>query len=490
MSQPEHSAHEDHRLHHWLLGISAGVGALSLTPYILPVFGIGKAEAAEGLMHVIGAPVNQTFGSGLAATLQGGLSHIPFIGEALTSTAPVSIFGVTVASGTLACLAASGFVGIGGALLANWMAKREDPNAPIHWSKWVRIAALATSALIVLPGVLGAVSVAITFLAGVFSSPATSATAINNTAMAMRDTLGATNAHVGAVGGLSSIISCLVSCGLGILPVSLAGMVSPASKPATGGAGQANLGTTVELVSSPPTHAGQLCRLGFRLHDVATGRALTPAEIETTHTKKLHTMIVDRTLSDYHHLHPTYDADSGLFVAEFTPRSSQPYSAWHDYTQANGAHITTSNALPAAMRAPTLHPTISVAPMAKAGGIVADTSGNAALKAGSGGMLHISLKDAAGKPVTGLEPIMGAMAHLVGFSADGQHFMHCHPVAATADGVDFHVEPAQAGPTKFFLQLRRNGQDVVIPFGLRVEPSKQFITREATRPAHTQHALA
>lgn len=366
MNQPEHVAHHDHSLHRWLLATSLGVGALSLTPYVLPALGIGKPDAAEGLMHFIGAPATSPFGSGLAATLQSGFSQIPLLGSTLTSTTPVNFLGISMTSGALASIAVSGFLGIGGALLANWLEKREDPNAPIHWSKWIRTAALATSILIALPNILGALSIAITFLAGVMTTPSASASAINSTAMAMRDTLGATTAHAGAAGGVSSALSHLVACGIGILPVGLATYFGT-NKPATSSA---------------------------------------------------------------------------------TPRTRIEKS-----------------------------------------GIIADVSGNAPLRAGEDAVLNITLSDSAGRPLTGLQPQMGMMAHLIGISEDRQDFIHCHPLTRTVEGMQFHVHPNKPGITRFFLQLKRDGVEVVLPMDIRIAPPARFSAREAARPTH-QHAMA
>lgn len=222
MSEPAHSAHEDHTAHRWLLGISAGIGVLSLAPYVLPAFGIGGADDAHNMMNFIGAPTEgQPFGSGIAGQLQGAFASIPLIGGALTSTTPVSIFGLTMASGALATIAATSIIGIGGALFANWLAKHEDPNASIHWSKIIRVAALATSMLIALPSVLGAISVAITFLASVIGPLGTG----SKVAGAMINTLGATTAHAGAASGISTVLSHLISCGTAILPIGVAALI-------------------------------------------------------------------------------------------------------------------------------------------------------------------------------------------------------------------------------------------------------------------------
>lgn len=211
----------------------AGVGALTVAPYFLP------ASVDPGdIMHFIGAPASDgALGSGLAGALQKGLSHLPLLGSALTSTAPVGLPLIgTIASGALVSLAATAAIGIGGILLANWMHARETPEQ-FPWSKVVRYTALATSTLIALPSILGAISVGITFFASYFGPAAGS-----NTAWAMKDSLGATNLHAtGAAGGLAALLPHFVACGAAAVPlVGAMVMGSPRNKP------EAQIAGTVE----------------------------------------------------------------------------------------------------------------------------------------------------------------------------------------------------------------------------------------------------
>jgi len=123
--------------------------------------------------------------------------------------------------------------------------------------------------------------------------------------------------------------------------------------------------------------------------------------------------------------------------------------------------------------------------MAEAKGIQAKIVTDRPMLAGKASMVRASLSDVSGRPIRDLEPVMGAYAHLVGFSADGNSIIHCHPLGEEPSdkqargGPDllFHVEPQQSGPTQFYLQLKRNGEDVYLPFGALIqkqEPSKSI----------------
>jgi hypothetical protein len=60
------------------------------------------------------------------------------------------------------------------------------------------------------------------------------------------------------------------------------------------------------------------------------------------------------------------------------------------------------------------------------------------IKSGEDVMLHFQVRDAAGKPVSDLQPYLGAMGHAVLLSADSNIYLHTHPT----DGA--HAEDAQA----------------------------------------------
>ncbi len=214
----DHAEHERH-ISPLTWGLLGGLGTLTLAPYLLPAIGIGQTDSASGMMHLISAsPTGDPMGTGWAAAAQRSIAAIPGVGSALTSTEPTQFLGMTLASGAVTTLLATAGIGIGGVLLANWVEKHEDPNKQgIRWSKVIRFAALATSALIALPGILGAISVGITFFATLFG-PAGSG---SFTGIAMQNFAGATNMHAasGAAGGVAAMLPHLFTCGLAALPV-------------------------------------------------------------------------------------------------------------------------------------------------------------------------------------------------------------------------------------------------------------------------------
>jgi hypothetical protein len=90
----------------------------------------------------------------------------------------------------------------------------------------------------------------------------------------------------------------------------------------------------------------------------------------------------------------------------------------------------------------------------------------------------ISVTGADGKPFTQLEPVMGAFAHIVGFSEDGKSVLHIHPSSKIPSGPQDRAGPVFAfkfyapapGFLRLYCQVQINGADVFAPFNLKIAP--------------------
>jgi hypothetical protein len=80
-------------------------------------------------------------------------------------------------------------------------------------------------------------------------------------------------------------------------------------------------------------------------------------------------------------------------------------------------------------------------------------------------VITFRLQDEDGKPVTDLEPYLGAMGHLVVLNADAAQYVHAHPLTKTDSGneVEFEVHFPAPGIYKFWGQFQRAGKVFTIP---------------------------
>lgn len=477
MNQAEHSEHL--RSNTWLLGGVAATSAVILSPYILPSLGFGPHNSLE---QIVGLCNNSgTFGTGLADGINEVLNGIPAIGP-------------TLAAGGWASVLTSGIIGLGGGLLGDYVHKKYDRAGHIPWGRVIKYTAIATSMLIALPSLLGGLTMGIGYLAYLVGGIGFASDALGAAAASLGLMGGMSVASIGA--GISGFLPHLLTCGAAILPVGLTTFLSGRQQGETPDTQHPMDAGAFALVSASPISKDQPCQMAFRLRDPATGLILTPRAIKTTHTEKLHLMLVDQTLQEYHHIHPTYDATSGLFTCEFTPHTQQPFTVWCDFTPESQQTPVQARAIVPATQSYRLPARISTTRQVTADGITAHIMSDSPLTAGRGGVLRVQLRDASGQPITALGPTMGAYGHLAGFSADTQHFIHAHPLTALGQPIEngtleFHITPKQAGLSKFFLQVNYQGREVIIPFGRVIAPALSH-TDKLSAPARGghQHAMA
>lgn len=59
-------------------------------------------------------------------------------------------------------------------------------------------------------------------------------------------------------------------------------------------------------------------------------RPVLPTDLREVHTQKIHLLIIDQSLSDYHHEHPEPGKTSGEYIFSFIPQKPGPYRVWVD----------------------------------------------------------------------------------------------------------------------------------------------------------------
>jgi hypothetical protein len=232
----------------------------------------------------------------------------------------------------------------------------------------------------------------------------------------------------------------------------------------------------LEITLKEPLAKEQTTQVQLELIDNKNHKKLTLTDLKTVHTEKLHLLIIDPTLADYHHIHPTMDKKTGMFVFDFTPETNGMYRVWADVTPlaTNQQTYVMADMGVSSKQIPTINKTVNT--VAHLNDYTFTLKFDDKVKAGKPVMGTITVtKD--NKPFTGLEPIMGSFAHIVGFGEKYNSVLHIHPMgkepAKSSDRggptLEFHIEPEQAGFVKLFAQMRINGQEIFVPFGIEVK---------------------
>lgn len=201
-------------------------------------------------------------------------------------------------------------------------------------------------------------------------------------------------------------------------------------------------------------------------------------DLQNVHTKKIHLLIVDPSLTDYHHEHPTTGGTPGKYVFSFTPRKPGSYRIWADVTPKEGLHEYVMADLnnETAEKVKIDHtPNLSVIVDGFKFELKLESE---TLKLGQPISATIHVVGPDGKPFTELEPIMGAFAHLVGFYDDFQTIAHIHPMGKEPENsnerggpdLQFHFMPEKPGVLKLFAQVQVKGTSKFAPFTVIVTP--------------------
>lgn len=230
------------------------------------------------------------------------------------------------------------------------------------------------------------------------------------------------------------------------------------------------------LETVTPLEANKTAQVTVKLNTAADGKPISFDGLKEAHTKKLHLLIVDPSLTDYHHIHPIAGKNAGEYVFDFTPKKNASYRVWADVIPvATGKqeYVVADMGTAAKEKAAVSKATVMTS---TAEGYTFTLALDGEPKAGAAVMGNITVtKD--GKPFTQLEPVMGAFAHVVGFTEDYNSVLHIHPMGKepTSDTerggpkLEFHIEPEKAGFVKLFAQVQIGGKDVFVPFGITVK---------------------
>ena len=244
-----------------------------------------------------------------------------------------------------------------------------------------------------------------------------------------------------------------------------------------GGHDEAAVKNTVKLSLMPESafEAGKTTKVTAKLASTIGGKALSDADLKEAHTKKFHLLLVDPSFTDYHHIHPTV-AENGEWTFDFTPKKNDSYRAWADVIPVSTGkqeYVMADMGNPAKDKAPINKTTVMTSTVDS---YTLTLALDSEPKVGAAVMGNITAtKD--GKPFNQLEPVMGAFAHVVGFTEDYNSVLHIHPMGKepTSDTerggptLKFHIEPKKAGFVKLFAQVRIDGKDLFAPFGVTVK---------------------
>ena len=239
----------------------------------------------------------------------------------------------------------------------------------------------------------------------------------------------------------------------------------------------------------------------------SAGKPIAAVDLVTVHTRKLHLLVIDPTLTDYQHLHPEEGGTPGEWVFKHTPTRTGVYRVFADFTPAatgRGLYsfadymvgdVPSAAAAVSAAGAPTTPETgvATTKAVAKSFTRIGDeaatgpwrfrlkTQDGAPVRAGVQSTLIFSGREENGGEVP-MRIVMDAYAHMVAFDPERSGFAHLHPRGERPG--DYEVAPPdvheprlwfdltipRAGDYVVWAQVNLEGGEKFLPFRLEVVP--------------------
>jgi len=215
------------------------------------------------------------------------------------------------------------------------------------------------------------------------------------------------------------------------------------------------------------------------------GMSIAPHELAVTHTEKMHVMLIDPSLEDYHHVHPEAVGLDGQYFFDFTPALAGSYKVFTEIVPLRSrrqAIALSELEVPGQSTAPKFERSM----VSLVDGVLFELLNVPdILETGRDYRLQLSTTDPEGKAID-LEIVMGAKGHMVAFDSVGMGFAHMHPVGSVAsvrtaglgggggfDSIDqdlaFMFNVPNPGWYRLFAQIQVKGKAVFGRFDLRVE---------------------
>ncbi|WP_328333830.1 hypothetical protein OHA70_17590 [Kribbella sp. NBC_00382] len=278
-------------------------------------------------------------------------------------------------------------------------------------------------------------------------------------------------------GALALAFGAAFALGSVVDPVAAAGPAPAADS--HGGGGDGMSGMPSENTAQPPGLA--VSQSGYTLVPRSTffqpGKPQTLAftiegpdgkpvtQYTKTHEKDLHLIVVRRDLSGFHHVHPTRAAD-GTWSIPFTFTAG---GQWRIFTDFQPTALGEKLTLGADVNVSGLYVPV---PLKEAASVYSVNGYDITLAgtpvAGKESSLTFSISKA-GKPVTDLQPYLGAFGHLVSLRDGDLAYLHTHPsTSESGPEVGFGTTFPTAGTYSLFLDFQHAGKVRTAEFTVEV----------------------
>ncbi len=208
-----------------------------------------------------------------------------------------------------------------------------------------------------------------------------------------------------------------------------------------------------------PAAVGESGELSFQIQDAAGAPV---RKYTTSHEKELHLIVARSDGSQFRHVHPVLDKATGTWSTPWEWTEAGSYRVFADFTAAgaNASSLTLTRTVQVAGEFAPVVPQLTR--VAKVDGFTVSIDGEMVTGSSSELTITVARDD---KPVTTLEPYLGAFGHLVALRDGDLAYLHVHaegeaPKAGKTAGpkIVFAAETPTAGRYLLYLDFQVNGK--------------------------------
>ena len=229
--------------------------------------------------------------------------------------------------------------------------------------------------------------------------------------------------------------------------------------------GNEDLRVSIEPESTAQYTAGQF-NYAFQLYDNDTKKVLTDADLNESHTKKLHFIAYDPALKAFTHVHPEFDGKIWNVCLNLSVNGQ--YFLWAQGELLDKTEFSSMTRATIA-NGQTENPILALGDIRTGSDQGTQVKlANTKIKAGKMAMINFTVSRLDGtKPV--LTDYLGAFAHVIATPTDGDALNHVHPMAGSKPNTGLlHATFDDAGDYRLWVQLMDGGILKTIPLSVTV----------------------
>lgn len=220
------------------------------------------------------------------------------------------------------------------------------------------------------------------------------------------------------------------------------------------------------LISPQEVVAGKPTNFTLMVHD-AKGNMLK--DFEATHEKLVHLIFIDKLMATFYHIHPEVAPDGKMTVTH-TFATGGDFYVYADVKPRGKETETVRSTLMVKGESPSPASLVSSVPGEVKGDRWSANVSVTPVRVGESTVMF-EFKDGEAKPLSDLQPYLGAMGHLVVVNVRDGDYAHAHPdEKPSAPGVvRFMVHFAKPGTYKGWGQFKRGGKVFDVPFVVEIK---------------------